>query len=362
MSGGEEIVVSGVGMRTAVGDHATQTCASIRAGINRFAEWPHFGATLDEDDTALIASAVEPDLGNGSWMGKTEHLLPSAFYEALLDAGLYDFEAVIRQLRTYRPMGFLAVPHPERPGTSTEAFNYAIGVATEAFSNTLGIPALEVMALDQVSGFAAIARGVDALQRGAADVVIVAAVDSYLDPIFLGWLNDQRRLKVPSLPAGIIPGEAASVLVLERRQDVERRGGTARLRIGSVALDSEAADPASRDLGRPDPAARAVSQAIASAGGPDDLHRVIVDLNGERWRFLEWALVEGRCLDVLPRPWELWHPADCIGEVGAAFGPLAIGMAARAFARSYGARGALICAGTDRGERAAACVFAPQGA
>lgn len=68
--------------------------------------------------------------------------------------------------------------------------------------------------------------------------------------------------------------------------------------------------------------------------------------------------METRCLGGLPHGWQLWHPADCLGDTGAASGPTLICLAVRAFQRGYGGPGgALVTSVSDRGERAAACIF-----
>jgi 3-oxoacyl-[acyl-carrier-protein] synthase-1 len=70
---------------------------------------------------------------------------------------------------------------------------------------------------------------------------------------------------------------------------------------------------------RADGLVRAVRDALEEAGielGDCD-HR-IADMNGEQYRFREAALVVTRLLRERKVLFSLWHPADCIGEVGAA--------------------------------------------
>jgi 3-oxoacyl-[acyl-carrier-protein] synthase-1 len=84
---------------------------------------------------------------------------------------------------------------------------------------------------------------------------------------------------------------------------------------------------------------------------------VLTDLNGERWRFLEWALASSPALLGLPPDWRLWHPADCFGDVGAATGAVHLCLAARAFERGYAVGdGVIIFNAAETGERASLCV------
>src|SRR5262249_36942600 len=101
---------------------------------------------------------------------------------------------------------------------------------------------------------------------------------------------------------------------------------------------------------------------LMADGRAGQIHRVITDMSGERWRALEWALVETRCLNVLATGWQHWHPADCFGDIGAASSVAHAALAARAFERGYaGAGGVLLFAASQRGERAAATLWPPGG-
>ena len=85
---------------------------------------------------------------------------------------------------------------------------------------------------------------------------------------------------------------------------------------------------------------------------------IINDLNGERWRFLEWGMADARALSGLPPNRRLWHPADCFGDIGAATGAAHLCLATRAFRRGYAVGQAiLVCNTSDGGERAATLVF-----
>lgn len=357
-----QIVVTGIGMRTAVGEHAIQTCASIRAGINRFAEWPHFGQPLDLDGTALVASAVQPDLGKGSWTRKARKLLTMPFYEAIVDAGLFDFDEVRRRMGEYRAGVYLGAPRPDRPGSSEDALERFLSECGEKIFAPFSPVRTDIFALDQVGGAAALAAAVADLRESQIDVAIVGGVDSFLDLVFLRSLHEAQRLKTPASAAGLIPGEAAAFAILERTGDASRRGVRSRLRIGVTALEGSKlhADDPHEPLDRPNELAAALRAVLARLDASDLPRYVITDLNGERWRFREWGLAETRCLADLPDRWELWHPADCVGDVGAAFVPLAVGVATRAFERGHGLGDSmLICAGADQGERCAVAVLAP---
>jgi 3-oxoacyl-[acyl-carrier-protein] synthase I len=347
------VVVTGIGMKTPLGNHAVQSAASVRAGINRFRLWPHFGVDLG-DDSGLNASFLSPDPGDAPWTEKAFELLGPPLEEALWSSRLYELEKFRGKLSA-----FLALPYPDREGTTTEEFQeFAVSLREDCFGDA---PVqTEILALDHAAGLVAVASAVEQLQKGRADVCLVGAVDSLLDSRFLHALFAESRLKVGSRGSGIIPGEGGAFVILERARDAARRKVQPLAQIEAIALEKDAPWKPDAPV-RAEGLSRAI-RAVLQVAGAGELRRVLTDLNGERWRFLEWALAEARCLEGLPRGWQLWHPADCLGDLGAAYGVSAMVLATRAMARGYHGGGkVLITASSDRGERAAMCLSAPAG-
>jgi 3-oxoacyl-[acyl-carrier-protein] synthase-1 len=99
--------------------------------------------------------------------------------------------------------------------------------------------AVEIITADHAAGLVAMARAVEALQKLERDVCVVAGVDSLLEPTFLHDLWAERRLKTPDGSNGLVPGEAAAVVVLERSDDAARGQLPVLARIGSLVLDRE---------------------------------------------------------------------------------------------------------------------------
>ena len=361
-------------MRTPVGAHAVQTAASVRAGVNRFRRWPHFGITTGGEDDGLTASFLAPDLGDDPWTAKVWSLVEQPLAEAIAAAGLEGARAPARVAT------IIALPVWEEPAEretedeDEDEDDAAAGSALDELAASLreDLPwclraggdrgALELLCLGTCGGLAAVGRAVERLARKDVDACVVGGIDSFLDQDRLERLLADGRLKVPATSSGLIPAEGAGFVVLERTSSAQRRGAAILARIAGVALERD-------EAWRPDVPvtaaglSRCLRVAVDSLQGSGGATAVINDLNGERWRFLEWALAETRCLGTLPRGWRLWHPADCLGDVGAAFGPIAVGLAARAFARRYaGGGGVIVTAASDSGERGAVALSPPEGA
>lgn len=356
---GEGVLITGIGMLTAVGNDALQTAASVRASISRLAGWEPGG--VSDGEPRVIAGRVPRDSGDLPWLDKFEELLRQPMHEALWDAGLYDLVALRQRSRGLLGL-FLATPRSDRAGISAPAYQEFLAQAKDLSSVHARIDQLEVTACDHAAGIGALQLAVDHLQAQKVDVAIVAGVDSLLHLPHLSQLAADGFLKLPQYPQGLLPGEAAAVLVLERARDAWARQAAVRARVGAVALDLEQVPLGESHPIRGEGASRAVAAVLAADGRAGEIERVITDMSGERWRALEWAMVETRCLGALGPGWELWHPADCFGDLGAASSIAHAALAARAFARGYaGTGGVLLFAASHRGQRGAATLWPPGG-
>ncbi|MFO1120396.1 MAG: hypothetical protein U1E38_10005, partial [Rhodospirillales bacterium] len=101
--------------------------------------------------------------------------------------------------------------------------------------------------------------------------------------------------------------------------------------------------------------ASAYRDALADARiGLHDIDYRIVDCTGEQYWFKEAAFAFARLMRVRREYQDVWTPADCLGEVGAAATPSMIGIAWYAACKNY-APGPLVLiqASSDDGCRAA---------
>jgi len=99
----------------------------------------------------------------------------------------------------------------------------------------------------------------------------------------------------------------------------------------------------------------AIRSALSAAGR--DMSQVdfrISDIAGEQYYFKEAALALSRTLRVRKDAFELWHPAECVGETGASIGPLMLVVMNSACQKAYAPGPTVLChAANDSGERMA---------
>jgi len=355
------IAITGIGAVTPIGATAIETAASLRAGICRFREAGFYVPLGADDDGGAVARD-----GTGGVIASAVAALPAPAVGAARI-----FELALRATRDLLrdrsvavapdsgPTGwFLALPE-EDAVTASWSLSKSLG---PALLDRLGDPASSVAAVRGQGGagsLAVLGDAVAAIRGGAIARAIVVGADTFIDRDRLALLDRDLRIKSPRASAGMIPGEAATALMLESAAAAVRRRARVLATLGEVGTGDEPQTIA----GDRESSGRGLTQALraALASGASHAPRwVLCDLNGEAYRAVEWGTVSVRLARELGASARLTHPADCLGEVGAAIGGVLIAQALGGFARGYApAPEALLWAGSDRGLRAAVRVLAP---
>lgn len=327
------LAILNTGLVTSVGLGTAAACAAIRAGVSNASETRF----LDSSGERLRAHRVPLD---DEWLGTTRlvKMASLAAGEALAGIPREQWGAIALLLCTAE-----ADRHdrPDLDGTLFAALERQLGEEFAAGSAT--IPH------GRVSVAIALERARELIGAGGVTGVLIVAVDSLLNAAVLRKLEQAGRLLTALNSDGFIPGEAAGAALI----------GTpaAQAPILCVGLGF-ATETAALESGQPLRAqglSQAIKTALTEAGR--EFHEVdlrIADLSGEQYYFKEAALALSRLLRVRREQIDLWHPAECIGEVGAAAGIAVLAVARMALTKNY-VPGPVVLAhfASDAGRRAA---------
>ena len=167
----------------------------------------------------------------------------------------------------------------------------------------------------------------------AAPQCLVAGVDSYINGPTLIGLETQHRLKTPLNSNGLIPGEGAAAVLVQRKA---RGPAAAKLQVLGLGFGQEKATLLSDEpfigLGL----AEAGRQALADAKLPmHDMEFRVSDVTGESYGFKEQSLLMARLLRRRREDTPLYHPAESLGDTGAAAGVVQLAATAAMFAKKY---------------------------
>jgi len=366
-----DAVVTGVGAVTPVGLFARAACAALRAGIARIGEietafvdgelmggvrpvggrvpterfgeesapdeWPgheRFGVPPPPSKERVVAPGPER---------LVELALPAA-REAAAEAGLAGRPGLRVGL-------YLGLDSAEDPSPIVAALEHALDLSVD--------PVVPVRA-GRAAALCAAAAALDDLRGGRAAVALVGGADSLIRGPVLERLADAGIVRSASAPQGIIPGEAAAFFCVETARGALARGARVLCRLLAAAVGQEPT-AGTREPNRGEGLTAVVRAAWSGGGGGAAPPFVVCDLNGDRYRAMEWAMASVRTVGRVHGDMEIFHPADCIGDCGAASGALALVWAAVAFAKGYApAERALVWGASDGAERAA-LLLAPPG-
>ncbi len=334
------LVVHRIGLITAVGGSAPSTCAALRAKISNPSE------TRFTDSRGKWVTGHQVELER-PWRGvnKLARMAVLAIEEAMQPMPRAQWGRV--------PM-LLCVAEPDRPGR-IEGMDVALAVQIQ---DLLGIRFDEYHSAVVTHGRVAPAVALDLarrliVNRECARVLLVAA-DSLLARHTLAAYERDSRLLADSNSNGFMPGEAAGAMLLGGLDSADTRHE--QLWIVGLGFAREQAHIASDRPLRADGLTAAIQAALYEAEiAMHDIDFRITDLSGENYYFKEASLALSRTLRGRKEHFDLWHPAECIGDVGAASGVAILAVAEAACAKGY-SLGPHILAhwSNDNGHRAAA--------
>jgi len=336
-----QIVITGVGMVTSIGYSASVAANSVRAGIQRFVEMEE---TSDREGEPVVGAPVAL---------LVDHAAPQI--EMMTMAASEAFETAFPKSETAPPPVWACITTASFWRSDDHPLGrFPLERVQESIGHVPITPPGEVRAGGHATVLGAVADAIQLLSRHSVAACLVGGVDSLIQIERLTWLDEQSRLKASYNPHGLIPGEAAAFLVLEREADARRRGAACWASVGNVGLAKE-----ENAIGSDSPCLGAgLSQAITEAtvghsAQIQPLLGVVCDLNGEPYRANEWGIARSRALR-WAREVEVLHPADCLGDVGAATGAVLLGLASVGLKRDYVPTSQLLLwAGSDDGRRAA---------
>ena len=330
------LAVTGIGMVTGVGLNAPASCAAIRAAVDNFQETRF----MDAEGEWLKGSEVpfsEP------WRGRSRLLkLAASAIRECLDGD----EAIIS---TATPL-LLCMPELQRPGrlvVDDGAFFRELEQELQLSFH----PQSGVVASGHVSVAVGLQRARQLFDEFHLDHVVIAATDSLLVAPTLSHFEQKERLLTSTNSDGFIAGEASAALVVEPF----RRRPSGQLLCRGLGFAVEHATVDSEEPLRGDGLTEAIKQALHDANCSESvLQFKIIDASGGQYAFKESSIAFSRIDRTKREEFDVWHPADCVGEVGAAIGAVMVAVLKCACEKGY-AKGTevLLHLANDDGRRSA---------
>lgn len=340
------LAITGCGMVSGVGLSAPASCAAIRCAIDNFQETRF----MDSGGEWIRGCAVPLEQ---PWRGiaRLAQMLAMALAECLRSQP----ELSLQQI----PL-LLCVAEPDRPGRLDGLDGELLPAVEKALAVRFNAQS-QIIAYGRAGGAMALLQARRLIYEHHFPAVVVAGVDSLLVGPTLNAFEKRERLLTSTNSNGFIPGEAAAAILVQE----PRHGGEPQLLCRGLGFGTEQAAVEAELPLRADGLVQAIQAALGEAGcNLAALDFRITDNSGEQYGFKEASLALTRILRQRKEECDIWHPADCIGEVGAAIGPVLLTVVLTATCKAYAPGNHLLChISNDDGRRAAAVMsYQPLGA
>lgn len=330
------LAITSVGMVTGVGLSAPASCAAIRCGIDNFQDTRF----MDSYGEWIVGSAVP--LENTSWgRCKLIKMAAASIKECLQgNADIYPRKTPL----------LLCLAEPSRPGRDINDDRQLFLDIGEELNLTFHEES-RIIAEGRVSIATTFEVARKLIHERSLSHIIAVATDNLMVGSSLAYCEEQELLATSANSDGFIPGEAAAALVLESPAN----NSTSELCCHGLGFGIEAAHVNSGEPLKAEGLYSAIKEALVDAGIDESLLEFkIADVSGGQYYFKEASLAFSRIDRTRRKEFDIWHPAECVGEVGAAIGFIMIGVLKAACEKGY-SKGSVILAhcGNDDGKRSA---------
>ena len=374
-----QIVISGLGLCSALGRDVVQSCASARAGLTRAVPIEHFWVSDEEGcgETEAIGHPAFWLTFGFSGKGRLARLGASAL-KNLLDG--HDFsDDAWRQTAIILNQGsgyYFSAAARKTLGLSLDELSLPVDLELLDETITPRPPVLaqilelcnigvspkrqETIYEDQAGLGSALLRARQLLLQGDVKRCIIGGVDSYVDTPMLDALSTLGLLKSPAQQQGMMPGEAGAFILMEQIGSTTNSTSSVLATVNSVVVEADDHSAFSASPGNSPALVKAIQSAIDRSGlAAEEYGLVIGGMNGTDIAATEWGMAALRLGRVLMNTRQ-WSPAEMFGDIGAALGFASLCLTAQAFTRRYAnTDNVLIWLAAASGKKTAVCVQKP---
>ena len=341
-----QVAIYGMGMVSSVGLDTNFSASSVRAGIAKFEQSQIYNKHLQPMVLSMLPGEVLPPLSERvaqkidltSRQTRMLRLATPALQE--VTAGFQELEKI--------PV-FLGIPEvlPERKPPVSDDFLTLLSVQSGVNFN---IKESHLIPGGQTAGLAALDEALKALMSEKHEQVLVGGVDTFIDLYLLALLDSEDRILADGVMNGFVASEGAAFLLLSTTENIQTIGKPLAF-YEKVGIAQEEGHRYSDKTYSGDGLANACKSALEGAG--QKVKTVYAGLNGEHLGAKEWGVAYLRNSDSFNDDFLLEHPIDCLGDPGAALGPMLVSLAIAGFQGGYVEGPCLVWCSSDYGRRAA---------
>ncbi len=315
-----QVFIERSGMITAVGGTGELTSLAVAAGMNCYSESSYvnrdgFKMKLAQVPTDALGELVEP----------LQDVKMSKRHKRCVLLGALALEDALNGEENISDIPlFLGLPEPI-PGCVDSIQSSLVSHISLQAGIEFDVVNSRVFRSGRAAGMLAIDLAFQYFETTGKTRVIVGGVDSFVDPSVLGVLDLHGRVLAEEKLDAFAPGEGAGFLLLSAeavKEKVSKKGT-------QLFRPAVASEPGHLYSEEPNLGAgmTTVFKQAQLASGSEVVDKIYSSFNGESIHNKEYGIAVLRNSSRLSENFDLEHPADCFGDIGAAFAPVLISLA-----------------------------------
>ncbi|WP_444994499.1 hypothetical protein [Aliikangiella sp. IMCC44359] len=340
----DKMLIAATSMITPIGKGLERVYCSVEAGINRYQESSVLGSDGEPVRMALVPhnalkDAIDYALLTGELNARQKRLL------RLATVALMDIKS---QLPEEKIPLFLAGPEPymQSMGVNQTLINNLSRQAGVEFD----LPYSRVTNTGRAGAIEMMEIAMRYFEVSNADYALVGGVDSYYDVSTLDYLDNNNRLLLTNNKEGFVPGEAASFALLISPNAPVNIKEKAMAQFISPVVEYEKGHLLGKETFMGD-ALTCIFQHMNNQTKQLVKH-IYSSENGESYYANELALAIIRNKSAFTKNKKIIRPAEYLGDIGAAFGCVMLGLAIKKAQEQSHDCPILVFCSSDSGARA----------
>jgi len=328
---------------TPTGNTLTATYAAIACGLSAFSETAYLnsasipikGCRVPEGALCLIAEIPE---GLGERASR------------MLRLGLSALEPLRSTLGSLTLPLFLACPetHPSQQDASQMIGGAFFRDLYKLSNLKLDTANCRYISAGRTGGVELLALAREYFSKeGAGDTVVVGAIDSFFDADLLSLLDADGRLMANGKKTGFFPGEAAVFLIIT--SNAEQAKYRTHIKQTGLALEEGHYYDKEPNLAN---GMTSICHQMLAKNTPLQFSHLWSTANGEPYFTRELGIIINRYSTYLSDSFIHHHPADCIGDCGAASGLALVALSAESAESNQHSYSSLVLTASDSQHRA----------
>ena len=340
--------VAGMGMITSIGFNAAMTAASVKAGISGYQSSDFFNEGAEQITMATVPESVFSLFT----VEEEDDDLYSIQYDRIIKMAILAIHEALSNIQIKQTIPLILAVPEDRERDNYVPLDLLISKLLQQEELPFKVEHIRFVSTGRAGRIQALEIAKQYLYEQGSNYVLVGASDSYVEASRLSAIDNTKRLLAPNRMDGFVAGEGAGFMLLTQRPDAAMIKNNHVVAISSPGFAQESGHLYSDETYKGDGLDQAFKKALRDYTGAN-IGVVYSSMNGENYWAKEYGVAMIRNKKHFKESVSIEHPADCYGDLGAATGPVLLGLSACELFKQTENKANLVYSSSDSGWRAA---------